>query len=335
MLVVTLYIKDANQDYHQIHAWLDAMQTDVPHKVVEINIAYDPKLSERFGEKIPVIQVGPYILHWPFTEPELKVSLNAAKDRQQHYTDVEDKKYQARLNRGRTLSGADRFSLWFSKYYMAVISVLLLIYTGLPFLAPVFMMHNMPGPAKLIYTIYKPLCHQLAFRSIFLYGEQWFYPRDLAHVQGLRTYEEITHQDDADVLEARKFLGNEQVGYKVALCQRDIAMYASLFLFALIFLISGRKIKGIPWYIWIIFGMVPIAIDGFSQLPGIASSILPAWLPVRESTPVLRFVTGFLFGFTTAWYLFPMLEETMSDMYEIIKRKAMVVQQLNESEPTK
>ncbi|MEM5774695.1 MAG: DUF2085 domain-containing protein, partial [Anaerolineaceae bacterium] len=241
-------------------------------------------------------------------------------------------KYLARVDRGRTLSGADRFSLWFSRYYMAVISVLLMIYTGLPFLAPVLMKNNMPGPANVIYTIYKPLCHQLGFRSIFLFGEQWFYPRALAGIEGYKTYEELTHQDEVDVLQARKFTGDEQTGYKVALCQRDVAMYGALFLFSLVFLISGRKLKGIPWYVWIVFGLVPIAIDGFSQLPGIASDILPAWLPVRESTPTLRFVTGFLFGFTTAWYLFPMLEETMADMYQIMKRKTLVVQQLNESD---
>ncbi|MEM5774722.1 MAG: hypothetical protein AAGU05_06930, partial [Anaerolineaceae bacterium] len=68
MLVVTLYLKENNEEYRQIRIWLEAMQAEVNHKVVEINVSYDPKLSDRFGSRVPVAQVGPYILQWPFTE---------------------------------------------------------------------------------------------------------------------------------------------------------------------------------------------------------------------------------------------------------------------------
>jgi uncharacterized membrane protein len=66
-------------------------------------------------------------------------------------------------------------------------------------------------------------------------------------------------------------------------------------------------------------GLVPIAIDGVSQLPGLASN-LPPWF-LRESTPLLRTITGTLFGFTTAWYLFPLIEESMNETRMVLEEK--------------
>lgn len=332
MLVVTLYRK--NDCIHCIEAreMLQNIHRVFPHRVVELDIEQDQSLLDKVGSSVPVLQIGPYVLRWPFTEQEVRISLGAAQDRRQYYEQVGDRKYSERVKRGRRISGTDRFSYWLSTKYMHIISIILFIYIGLPLLAPVLMYYKIPGPAKVIYSIYKPLCHQLGFRSVFLFGQQYFYPRSLANVDGLTTYEEITHQDEIDVLEARKFLGNDEVGYKTALCQRDLAIYGALFLFSVIFIISGRRIKPIPWYLWVIVGLIPIAFDGFSQLPSFAMNILPDWLPVRESVPALRFLTGGLFGLMTGWYLFPLVEETMQDTTRMLSRKFTIIQQLEESE---
>ena len=90
---------------------------------------------------------------------------------------------------------------------MLVINFILLLYVGLPFLAPVFMKMNLEPAAKIVYAIYRPLCHQLGFRSVFLFGEQSYYPRELAQLDGYLTYEEISGEQAIDVLEARKFVG--------------------------------------------------------------------------------------------------------------------------------
>jgi uncharacterized membrane protein len=66
------------------------------------------------------------------------------------------------------------------------------------------------------------------------------------------------------------------------------------------------------WYLWVIVGLIPIAIDGFSQIPGLSTG-WPSWFPIRESTPFLRLMTGTLFGGTTALYMFPLMEESMAD----------------------
>lgn len=57
--------------------------------------------------------------------------------------------------------------------------ILLGIYTALPFVAPTLMKLGATGPARVIYTLYSPFCHQFAFRSFFLWGEQGFYPRSI------------------------------------------------------------------------------------------------------------------------------------------------------------
>lgn len=199
----------------------------------------------------------------------------------------------------------------------------LFLYVGLPFMAPVFLNAGLNLPAKVIYTVYKPLCHQLAFRSWFLFGEQPFYPRELSGIADVQSYEDITNEIKINIREAQKFVGNEIVGYKVALCERDIAIYGSMLVFVLVFILTRRRIKSLPWYIWLIIGLIPIGIDGVSQLPGLATT-LPSWLPVRESTPLLRTITGTLFGITTSWYLFPLIEESMRETQALLTEKKAV-----------
>jgi uncharacterized membrane protein len=195
------------------------------------------------------------------------------------------------------------------------------------------MEYGYAAPARVIYTIYSPLCHQLAFRSWFLYGEQTYFPRKLAHIPNVITYEELVDDQNVNLLDARKFVGNQQVGYKVAICQRDVAIYGSLLFFGVLFGITGRRIKIIPWYMWMILALGPIGVDGLSQLPGITKAILPAWIPVRESNPLLRTITGALFGFTTAWYIFPLIESSMRETRRVLARKmAVVMQESNSSD---
>jgi uncharacterized membrane protein len=68
--------------------------------------------------------------------------------------------------------------------------------------------------------------------------------------------------------------------------------------------------------------VVPIGLDGFTQLfSQIPSAFIQSILPYRESTPFLRVLTGFLFGFTTAWFMFPLIEETMSDTRRMLSKK--------------
>ena len=202
------------------------------------------------------------------------------------------------------------FSGWFNQNYMWMIIGLLFFFLLIAFLAPIFMKFGMIQPAKVIYWIYDAFCHQLTFRSWFLFGQQAFYPRELAGIPNVVSYEIATGDYQLDLQFARDFVGNEVLGYKVALCQRDVAIYGSLFVCGLFFQLSGKKIKPIPWFLWIILGLFPIGVDGITQFGGLGISFLN-WLPVRESTPFLRSVTGVLFGITTGLFIYPLIEENM------------------------
>jgi uncharacterized membrane protein len=203
------------------------------------------------------------------------------------------------------------FTNWLNQYYVWVISSLLFFFLLVAFLAPIFMKIGLVQPAKFIYWVYEAFCHQLTFRSWFLFGQQTFYPRELAKVENIISYEKVTGDFHLDLKFAREFLGNDDLGYKVALCQRDVAIYGSLFLCGFIFQLSGKKIDHLPWYLWIILGILPVGVDGVTQFGGLGINFL-AWLPIRESTPILRTITGILFGITTGLFLFPMVEENMS-----------------------
>jgi uncharacterized membrane protein len=108
-------------------------------------------------------------------------------------------------------------------------------------------------------------------------------------------------------------------------------MYVGIFLFGVLFALTKRKIKSLPWYLWVLIGLVPIGLDGVSQLPGLAQAILPDWILIRESTPMLRTITGLLFGITTAWYIYPIIEEAMSDTRRLLLRKTAILKQSEES----
>jgi uncharacterized membrane protein len=274
-----------------------------------------------------VLEVGPYRLTEHFSKQDIQVALGAAQDRQAHLQQAGDEKYKQRKERGRTVSKADRFSFWFTSHYMLLFNALIFIYIGTPFMAPVLMKADVQVPARVIYSFYSVMCHQLAFRSWFLFGEQAAYPRAMAAVPGLITFSQATGISDNDINLARAFTGNSQLGYKVAICERDVAIYGSILLFGLIFSRASGKIKSLPWYVWLIIGIVPMGIDGVSQLPSLLTIALPAWIPLRESTPFLRTLTGFLFGFSTAWYGYPFIYEAMEDTKRLMKYKMAVADQ--------
>lgn len=211
------------------------------------------------------------------------------------------------------ISLSNKVGLWLKLHYLGLINFALAIYIILPLLAPVLMKTGQTGSANVIYRLYKPLCHQLAYRSFFLFGEQAAYPRELAGVEGLFTYEAATGLNGEDMAAASAFRGDEQLGYKIALCQRDLAIYASLLLFGLVFALTGRKLKPLPWLAWIILALGPMGLDGLSQL--ISQMDIPtlSWFAMRESTPFLRVITGAMFGWFTAWFGLPSIEEIINE----------------------
>jgi uncharacterized membrane protein len=328
MLTVTLYTKKDCHLCEQAKADLESLQEQYPHRLVEIDINSDPALLKAYMVEIPVLEIGPYVLKYPFDKQKLMMTLGAASDRRGQLDRLGREDHTDRVARGAQISSGDKVMFWISKHYLALFNFVMLLYFGLPLLAPVLMNAGLTAPANAIYSVYKPLCHQFGFRSFFLFGEQAVYPLKEAHVQGLITFNEATGFVDlhnpAGVarLEAREFTGNEVMGYKTALCERDMAIYSAIFLFGIIFAVTGRKIKPLHWTLWILIGLGPVGLDGFSQLfSQMEWSWLVHYLPYRESTPFLRVLTGALFGFMTAWFAYPAIEESMAETRQFFIKK--------------
>jgi uncharacterized membrane protein len=322
MITVTLYGRKECHLCDQARADLESLKAEIPHTLVELDVDSDPKLLREYGMDIPVVATGPFRLKAPFSLVELRITLLAASDREKHIDRVEKSPLLEQVRQKHAWTRADRFSAWFSKHYMVLFNLGVAIYLGLAFLAPVLMKAKLDLPATVLYKAYSLVCHQLGFRSFYLFGEQYFYPRAAAGVPTVLTFSQATGLNEGnnaqDLFNARSFVGNEQVGYKVALCERDVAIYGGILIFGLLFSLSGLKLPPIPWYLWVLIGIIPIGLDGFSQL---FSQPPLSFLPYRESTPTLRVLTGFLFGTTTAWFGYPVVEESMREMRKMYDAK--------------
>jgi uncharacterized membrane protein len=336
MLTVTLYTRKDCHLCEQAKADLESLQSKHPHRLVEIDIDSDPALQKKYLVEVPVVEVGPYALKAPFDKQKLMMTLGAAGDRRGQLDKLGRPDHHDRLRRGQSVSGGDRAMFWISRHYLAIVNLFMFLYFGLAVFAPMLMKAGATLPANVLYTIYKPLCHQFGFRSFFLFGEQAVYPLEEAGLSNLLTFEEITGFEDLhnpvapSRLQARQFVGNETVGFKMALCERDIAVYSGIFLFGVVYSLTNRRLKPLHWMAWVLIGMAPIGLDGFSQLfSQLEWSALESLLPYRESTPFLRVLTGGLFGVATAWFAYPYMEESMSETRQFFIKKFAAISRAN------
>jgi uncharacterized membrane protein len=186
--------------------------------------------------------------------------------------------------------------VWFARHWLAIINLMWGVYLLLPFLAPFLLEIGLVGPARIIYSVYGFFCHQLPDHSYFLYSAGQEVAPTAASLQaggmpaGLSLFQE------------RRFLGNAEVGYKVAICQRDVAIYGSIFLAGISYGLLRGRVRGINWKIFALLTL-PMAVDGLTQMFG--------W---RESTWLLRSITGAIFGFAAVWLLYPFIQEAMDDV---------------------
>ena len=179
-----------------------------------------------------------------------------------------------------------------AKHWLAFANLVLALFVGLPLLAPVFMQAGWTTPAKAIYTAYRPTCHQRPDRSFFLGGPQTVYSPEQLAAAGL----------DGGPLS--RDIGSPTLGWKVAFCERDLAIYGSMLLTGLAYGVIRRRrgTRLMRLRVYALF-VLPMAIDGLLQLFG-----------VYESTWLLRVITGTIFGVGSVLFAFPYLEEGFADV---------------------
>ncbi len=188
----------------------------------------------------------------------------------------------------------DRQVLALAKHWLATFNLLVGMYTLLPILAPILMANGAPQIGKWIYVLYSPACHQLPHRSFFLFGPQATYS-----IQELWA---LNLLPDTKLLTLKQFLGTPQIGFKIAICQRDIALYGGLFVGGLAFALLRKRLKPLSL---LLYGLclLPMVIDGGTQLIGL-----------RESSWLTRTITGGLVGLASVWMLYPHVEMAFAEI---------------------
>jgi uncharacterized membrane protein len=192
------------------------------------------------------------------------------------------------------VAAANALVLGIARHWLLIFNSVWAVYVLLPFLAPVLMHLGWTTPARLIYAGYSFMCHQLPDHSYFLFGEQL--------TPSLATLEAGGMPPGQGLLEQRHFSGNELLGYKVAICQRDVAIYLAVLVAGLLFGLVRRRLPTLRFR-WYLLLLIPIALDGGTQLIGL-----------RESNWLLRTLTGALFGMASVWLAYPYIDEAMHDV---------------------
>jgi len=213
---------------------------------------------------------------------------------------------------------------WFRHHWFLFFILTIGVYVGLPWLAPVFMKLGWTNAGNTIYLVYMTQCHQLPQRSFFLFGENPMY--SLTEVQSI-------WKNSANPLVLRQFVGNTELGWKVAWSDRMVYMYTSVILWGIIlFYPRRRKLKPLPWWGFLLL-LLPIAIDGGTHfisdivggigggfrdsnqwLSALTSNAFPVTFYVGDAlgsfNSWMRLITGILFALGVAWFIFPHLQRS-------------------------
>ncbi len=194
---------------------------------------------------------------------------------------------------------ADKAIFKLAKHWLALANLLWGLYVGLPLLAPVLMDVGWTGPAKAIYTIYRPACHQRVERSYFYGGPSAIYTLEELEAAGV------------DTNPLARAIGNGQVGWKVAFCERDVAIYGSILVTGLAYALlrPSLRTRRMRLRVFALF-LVPMAIDGTLQLFGL-----------YESNWLMRSLTGMVFGVGAVLFAYPYVDEGFADVRRTINSK--------------
>ncbi len=197
----------------------------------------------------------------------------------------------------RLVHWVNRIVIFVTRHWLALVNGVLALVLGLAFAAPWLMEHGYTRGGEFLYFLYRPLCHQLPERSFFVGGPQAWY-----------SFAELSRRLGAEP--AWRYIGNPQLGFKVAFCERDTAIFAGYLVFGLAFGLLRRWLKPQWWHgLVAVVLAVPMAIDGGIQLVGIV-----------ESNWQRRTVTGLLFALGVVWVAFPLIEKGMKEAEEITRR---------------
>jgi len=156
-------------------------------------------------------------------------------------------------------------------------------------------------------------------------------------------------QPTNDLFLLRQFIGNPEMGWKVAWSDRMVSMYISILIGGLLYGLVRKHIKPLPFWIFAIL-LSPMLIDGsthlVSDLSGIGQGFRDTniWLQMLTNSvfPItfyqgdalgsfnswMRLITGILFGIALVGLAYPYLNNSLTD--NVRQNEATFVKELEQ-----
>ncbi len=230
---------------------------------------------------------------------------------------------------------------WFTEHWIIIFSTAFGLMMLAPFLAPLFMSLGWSGPANTIYGMYSLLCHQMAQRSFFLFGQQ----QPIAMYNLTQLPLGFSGSQPADMETLRGFIGNATLGWKVAWSDRMVYMYVATWIGGMTYALLPRRREIRPLSI-IGFGLflLPMALDGGTHflsdiagglgggfrydnawLAGLTGHLLPQSFYVGDAfgsfNSWLRLISGICFGIGVVWFMYPRIDQAMRETADVLRAK--------------
>jgi uncharacterized membrane protein len=230
--------------------------------------------------------------------------------------------------------GIDRLILALARHWLLVVNALLGLYIGLAVLAPILMATGFTGPGRAIYRFFSFQCHQLPQRSYYLFSQ----------AGGIQTYsldQVVTWgADPSGPFTLRAFVGNPDVGFKIAIAHRLTAIHTAMFVGGLVWGLVGWRLPRLSALGYVLL-ILPMALDGGSHMLSeitrlgfresnawavwLTGGLFPSGLYVGTTVGtlnwLLRTATGTLFGLATVWFVFPYLDEGFDEIRRQLEPK--------------
>ena len=184
-----------------------------------------------------------------------------------------------------------------TKAVYSALVILLLAFNGLIFYTAY--LESIGNPAGgLLHAAFAPTCHQLISRSQCIF---------VSKADKSYSFGDCTESDKLSYSRASSIDYPDRTGYKVPVCSRDAAIYLAMLL-GLLLLPLFQRVESEDWpNKWILVAAcVPIGIDGTTQLLGL-----------RESSNLLRSITGAIIGVAMPFYILPIL----NSLYYMLSEK--------------
>ena len=287
---VTVYTKPGCHLCDEVLHLVDKMTPRYGIELTEVNILDDMATYEQYKDIIPVVEVtearvGRLVA--PITEGEMSAYFDMARG--------------VVASRSATGYGSvlpvretafDRLAKWIGKRWLRLVCVVMGIFVGIPWLAPVFASLGWWDLANPIYTAYALTCHQLPERAGSVFGYQVaFCYRNTALYGGIALF---------GVLYG---LARDRRGGPLPFLRRQL-----------------------PWW-GLVLLLLPMSVDGVTHMLGLRDGL--DWTMDASfgsfyigSQPFslnwwLRVSTGLLAAMGAVWFAFPRMQKAVDDAEQI------------------